>query len=124
MRPSLGKTVLLIDDDEALRQSFRRRFERDGYRVLEAGDGTEAVTRVEREGVDLVVTDILMPGREGIETITALRARFPALPIIALTGGSTAYLKAAAKFGANRTFEKPVDLDELVGAVREALLTG
>jgi DNA-binding NtrC family response regulator len=118
----MSGTLLVIDDEAAIRDSFRRRLTAEGYTVLEAGSGLKAVERVERDHVDLVITDILMPGQEGIETIRSLHQRFPRLPIIAISGSPHYYyLSAAQRLGATRTFQKPFDLDDLVRAVREEL---
>lgn len=117
----MGGKLLILDDEEAIRRTLRRRLEAEGYDVVEASSGRGAVETVRREKIDLVITDILMPEREGLETIRALRKAFPALHIFAMAGNVEAhYLVSARAFGACRTFRKPVDLDDLAGAVRQA----
>jgi CheY-like chemotaxis protein len=80
--------VLVIDDDVDVRWVIRRAVQADGHTVSEAGDGDEGLQRFAEQPPDLVITDILMPGREGIETIIELRRRRPELPILAISGGS------------------------------------
>jgi CheY-like chemotaxis protein len=114
--------LLILDDEEATRRILRRRLEAEGYEVVEAPDGRGAVETVKREGIDLVITDILMPEREGLETVRALHAAYPALHIFAMAGIPEAhYLAMARAFGASRMFVKPVDVELLVGAVRDTL---
>lgn len=100
-------------------------FEREGFDVDEAADGNEGLKHFRAEPSDIVITDIIMPDREGIEVITELRRIRPGLSIIAISGGGRigpdSYLPLAREFGAARTFAKPVDKNELLAAVRELL---
>jgi CheY-like chemotaxis protein len=79
--------------------------------------------RLTEQQPDLVITDLVMPEMEGIETIQAFRRRCPALPMIAISGGGRLgpdnYLSMAGQIGANRTFEKPFRMEEILTAVRE-----
>jgi len=115
--------ILIVDDDEQVRSMLRLTLERAGFDVAEAADGLEAVRAHRRAPADLVITDIVMPEMEGIETIRELRRERPDLPIIAISGGGQiapeGYLQVAGKIGAARTFTKPVDRGELLAAVRE-----
>lgn len=117
-------TILVIDDHPDVRALLRRWLEREGYAVIEAGDG-EAGIRIYRErGADLVITDIIMPHKEGIETIMDLRREFPSAKIVAVSGGGTAMsgnacLQLALRLGAERVFPKPLDMSRLLEAVRE-----
>ena len=118
--------ILVIDDHTAVRKTIRRALELDGHQVTEAADGVEGMRRFGERPVDLVVTDILMPNREGIETIIELRRANPALPILAVSGGSTnsdrdGILASANLLGASRVLAKPFSLGEL-GATVSALL--
>ncbi len=118
--------ILVIDDHTAVRKTIRRALELDGHQVTEAADGVEGMRRFRERPVDLVVTDILMPNREGIETIIELRRANPALPILAVSGGSTnsdrdGILASANLLGASRVLAKPFSPGEL-GATVSALL--
>lgn len=119
------QTVLVIDDEAALRATLRTALEDAGYRVVEAGDGSEGLTQFAREKPDLVLMDIIMPNMEGIETILELRKQKVATPIIAMSGGgrldATDVLEIAGKFGTEKTISKPFRMSEMVKAVRSLL---
>jgi len=119
--------ILVVDDDAQVRTMLKLTLEREGYEIIEAGDGTEAVAAYDSEQVDLVITDIVMPEKEGIETIMELRSTNPAVRIIAISGGGRInpddYLKWARRFGVEHTFTKPVDRERLLAAVSELLTT-
>lgn len=115
-------TLLLIDDDDGFRSLVRRALERNGYAVLEAANGRDAVDVFGKSAVDLVITDLHMPVQEGVETISALRAGNERLPIIAMSGSSEASLEDAMLLGANFRLNKPFRLDDLLIAV--AVLLG
>ena len=97
----------------------------DRHVVTTASDGNEALAAVEQGDFDLVVTDLVMPDKEGIETILTLRRMRPGLPIIAMSGGAIGkagdYLEIAGAVGAARTLTKPFANRELLDAVREVL---
>jgi len=116
-------TVLIIDDEDQVRKLTRQILELEGYSVLEAGDGDSGIAMVGQNEIDLIITDIIMPGKEGIETIFELRKATPEVKIIAISGGGrmgpTGYLELARKFGADRAFAKPFGRKELVDAVTE-----
>ena len=120
--------ILLVDDDPLVRETLRQGLESDGHTVIEAPDGEEALAAFDTHAVDLVITDIVMPGREGLETIMALRRREPDVNIIAISGGSGAngidYLSLARKFGARNVLSKPFRKNEILAAVNEALGCG
>ena len=80
-------TILIIDDDTQILAVYRAMLEREGHRVIESSDGLSGLEICRTEPVDLVVTDIIMPGKEGLETILELRQEFPELGIIAVSGG-------------------------------------
>ena len=115
--------ILVIDDDDDFRSMLCTALEQDGYVVEEARNGDEGSQRQRTEPVDLVITDILMPEREGLETIQALRQEFPELKIIAITGGVGIlnFLPLARLFGAIRTLQKPFTLQQLRDVVHEVL---
>jgi DNA-binding response OmpR family regulator len=95
-----------------------------GHTVLEASNGAAGLKRFREDDPDLVITDIIMPEREGVETIMALRKESPGTPIIACSGGGGGgvdYLEIALKLGAQRVFPKPFSLNAIVAAVDELL---
>jgi DNA-binding response OmpR family regulator len=117
--------ILVIDDDGLLRGALRVALEAAGHEVREAADG-DAGLRLQREqGAELVLVDIFMPGRDGLEVIRALRAERPQAKIVAMSGGGQTgqieVLSAAAAFGASRTLLKPFEPRVLLKAIRELL---
>jgi CheY-like chemotaxis protein len=116
--------ILFVDDDHAVVQFADRVLRDAGFEVLVAYHGNAALATVETEHVDLVITDLVMPEREGLETIMTLRKRHRSLPVIAISGASGGqFLKAAASLGACATLAKPFSGQELLGVVRAALGT-
>jgi DNA-binding response OmpR family regulator len=120
--------VLVIEDERSLRDFVREALERAGHEVSLAADGRDGLRqcRASRAPVDLVITDLIMPEQEGLETIMLLRRERPALPVIAMSGGGgggrTRDLLATARIlGAARTLAKPFRLAELLTAVHELL---
>ena len=117
--------ILIIDDEDELRSMLRRMLEQAGHEVTEAVNGAEGIQLYERDRPDLIITDIIMPEKEGVETIIALRQADPNLPIIAISGGgrleATDFLTMAKKLGARHTLSKPFRRDQLLEAVGECL---
>ena len=116
--------VLLIDDDEMLRTVLAIGVEQAGHTVLQAEDGQKGVELARSSNVDIVVTDLIMPVQEGVETIMTLRKERPRLPIIAISGGvsnSKLYLDIAGKIGAKRMLPKPFTPRQLVALIEEVL---
>jgi DNA-binding NtrC family response regulator len=117
--------VLVIDDEEEIRAILRDILEAEGHEVLLAEDGDRGIALHRARPADLVITDIFMPGKEGIETILELQEGFPGLKIIAMSGGgllqTLEYLRAARTLGAVRALVKPFDHDALLATVREVL---
>jgi len=106
-----------------MRDMLRQALQRRGHTVDEAADGREALRRFEEHQPDVVITDLVMPGMEGIETIQVMHKLHPDLPIIAISGGGRlgpdGYLAIAAQIGAKRTFAKPFRLEDVATAVQE-----
>jgi CheY-like chemotaxis protein len=118
--------VLVIDDDPTIRSLVGGILEAGGHSVVEARDGRAGVELFAREKIDLVVTDIVMPEQEGIETIGALRKLSRSVPILAISGSATVggvgdYLKAAAALGATETLAKPISHESFIAAVDRLL---
>lgn len=117
--------ILIIEDDDHARAALRRTLERAGYTVLEAANGREGLQRYRLEPAEIVITDILMPEQDGLETIMALRKESPEVKIIAISGGGETgrmdFLHVAEHLGSQYTFRKPFDIQELIAAVRALL---
>ena len=117
--------ILVIDDDSLIRETLRRMLEGAGHEVAEAEDGAAGLKAVSAQRPDLVVTDIYMPGKEGIETIRELRQIVPGLKIIAMSGSSWSSghdaLSSAKLLGADRTLPKPFRREQLLASVRDCL---
>ncbi|MBF0496524.1 MAG: response regulator [Deltaproteobacteria bacterium] len=117
--------ILVVDDDESLREMLCLSLRRAGFDVIEASDGNQATKLIKRESVDLVITDIIMPDKEGIQLIIELRETKPEIKIIAMSGGgvvlSELYLDMAKRLGADRIIAKPVFRDDLLKMIRELL---
>ncbi|HXH83975.1 MAG TPA: response regulator [Candidatus Tectomicrobia bacterium] len=117
--------ILVIDDDPDVREIVREALEAAGHEVREADDGDGGLALLRQSPADLVITDIFMPGKEGLETILDVRQEFPGIKIIAISGGgglrTLDYLPAAREFGAILAIPKPFDCDLLVAAVRDLL---
>jgi CheY-like chemotaxis protein len=128
------KRILVIDDDTSQREVFRESLEKAGYEVLEAPDGQTGLQVFRQQPCHLVITDIFMPEKEGLETILELKREFLYVRIIAVSGGMTwpqddgnlmteTVLEAAERLGADRTLHKPVTIQRLLNTVDEVLRT-
>jgi CheY-like chemotaxis protein len=117
--------ILVIDDDSLVRDTLLRILERKGYRVLLASDGRHGVQMFRREQPDLVITDIIMPEKEGLETIREIRGECSDAKIIAISGGARIgnmdFLEMAGKLGASEIIPKPFDPGELISVVSRCL---
>jgi CheY-like chemotaxis protein len=124
---------MIIDDEEDIRIVLKEVFIRAGFDVVVASNGNEGLSMLREQGADLVITDIIMPGSDGVETAYDIRMEFPKTKIIVMSGGgnaapldyepgaiaTTAYLASATAVGADMTITKPFDREELIRAVRE-----
>lgn len=117
--------ILVIEDDNSFRNVLVTMLERAGYEVMQAENGTQALKYCEAQKPDLVLTDIIMPDKEGLETIQELLGICPNLKIIAMSGGGrfgpNSYLPLAEKLGAKKTLQKPFMRDELLSSIEEVL---
>lgn len=115
--------VLIIEDDDFVQKMLKQTFERAGYEVATAPNGRIGINLYQSNPFDVVITDLIMPDMEGIETITHLRKSHPGVKVIAISGGGRnkpdEYLHMAEKLGAARTFAKPVNRQQLLKAVEE-----
>jgi len=117
--------ILIIDDDDTVRLSLKMLLEDAEYEVAEADDGEAGLDRMRENPADLVISDIFMPKKEGIETIDELRREFPHVRIIAISGGGRmdpdAYLDIARRVGADASLFKPFDMKVLLNMVKRLL---
>lgn len=117
--------ILVIDDDPQIREMLKQLLEMNGYEVILAPEGRTGLKLHHQTPADLIVTDIVMPEKEGLETIMDFRRGFPGIKIIAISGGGVVeadkYLNTAKALGAQRTFSKPFELNEFMQAVRDLL---
>jgi two-component system, chemotaxis family, chemotaxis protein CheY len=123
MDGAVQKRVLVADDDRSIREYLRFLLEQAGYQVEEAEDGEVEVRKFSEGAFDLVVTDISMPEKDGIEAIIEMRAVKPNAKIIAMSGvaRSERLLEIAQMYRADRVIKKPFESEEFLTAVREML---
>lgn len=118
-------TILVVEDDRQMGEMICRTVEAEHWKCLSAKDGNEALRLCEEHEVDAVVCDLIMPEKEGIETIVEMRQRWPGLPVLAISGGGMRpgehYLEIARRIGVRETLAKPFEPDELVARLRSLL---
>jgi CheY-like chemotaxis protein len=117
--------ILVIDDDDCVRSLIRVMLERTGYDVAEADSGETGITLYHAHPTDLVISDIVLPGKDGVQTIFELWQEFPDIKVIAISGGNTPdqemNLRCAELFGAMHTLSKPFRMPELLAMVTKVL---
>ena len=117
--------ILIIDDEPQIRSMLKLMLERDGYEVAEAPDGIEGIRVFRQNPAELIITDLIMPNKDGIGLIIDLKKEFPNVKIIAMSGGGLnkpeGYLKGAKKLGAACTLTKPIDRGEMLRAIKDVL---
>lgn len=118
------KKILIVDDEETVRYSFRKLFREPGWEIIEAANGLEALSAIKKEAPDLVLMDIEMPGLNGLEAIQRVKSLMPQLPVIIMTAfGTSERVIAAMKYGAFEYLEKPFDVARLKAVISEAIET-
>lgn len=114
-------SILVVDDEEEMRDTLERVLAAAGYRVVTASNGVEVGSILAQVHVDLVMTDLLMPEKDGTEVIAELRKKHPSTPIVAMSGGGRMprgeYLKIARMFGAHAILEKPFTNEQLLSTI-------
>lgn len=117
--------ILIIDDELLIRDLLVNILEREGYETVTAIDGNEGIRLYRENPADLIITDLIMPKKEGIETIVELHRDFQNVKVIAMSGGGVndpdSYLQIAKTIGAVKTLAKPFNRKELLGAVKELI---
>lgn len=120
----MKNSILIIDDNNLVRDMLRDVFEYYNYITLEASSGQSGIDIYKENPTDIVITDIIMPGMNGIEVIRKLKAEFPSVKIIAISGGSkNTYdtLASAKQSGASHTFIKPFDMKEILSVIHKEI---
>ena len=124
MKAAALKRVLVVDDDPVVGKSIDRTLSPRGYAVITASDGPEALDRLAREDYDVVYTDIMMPGMDGLEVAARIKASRPWLPVVIVTGYGTEANEAKAKdIGVAGFLRKPLSPDMIETSLTDALLT-
>lgn len=117
--------ILVVDDEAEVRQLIQDLLTREGHELIFAENGRQALERARNRPLDLVITDLIMPEMEGLETIRGLRREHKNLKIIAISGGGRTdpndYLRTARVFGACKTLQKPFMVAEFLGTVKDVL---
>jgi DNA-binding response OmpR family regulator len=122
MEKAKPASILVVDDDPAVLGVLRDILTEAGYDVADAMDGKKAVTKFRQHRPDVVITDIVMPDQEGVETIRQLKIESPGLKIIAMSGAiGGRYLRVAELMGADATLQKPIKVEQLLDAVKKVL---
>jgi DNA-binding response OmpR family regulator len=113
--------ILLIEDNDPVRALLRENLELEGHTVIEARDGQEGLDLFRQAGADLVITDIVMPEKEGLAVLMELRNAHPPVHVIAISGGGQDYLATATLLGAAKVLVKPFPIAVLIAAIEELL---
>jgi DNA-binding NtrC family response regulator len=117
--------VLVVDDNDLVRELLQTTMARAGYEVAEACDGNVAIQLLEDQSFDIVITDIIMPDKEGLELIAHIHRNYPGVKVIAISGSgegpTRVYLDSAERLGARRSFAKPIDRTQLLETVEQLL---
>jgi two-component system nitrogen regulation response regulator NtrX len=114
--------ILIVDDEQGIRRSLRGILGDEGFAVADAADGEKAIAAVKEAPPDLVLLDVAMPGRDGIDVLEELRRSWPALPVVVMSGhGTIETAVKATQLGAFDFVEKPLSLEKLLLTVRHAL---
>jgi DNA-binding NtrC family response regulator len=117
--------ILIMDDEAQIRKMLKKVLEKNGYDVIEAVNGNQGIKLYKELLPELIITDLIMPEKEGLESIRELKKINPDVKIIAMSGGGIVdpkvYLNLAVKLGAVHTFAKPVDNENLLSTIKEIL---
>ena len=117
--------ILVVDDEQLARFTMREILESAGHDVTEAKNGAQGIACQKAQPFDVVITDIIMPEKEGVQMIMELKRDFPELPIVAISGGGRTrnldFLKIAERYGAQKILAKPFSEEELVDVVNACL---
>jgi len=116
------RNILVVDDEPQIRDILRRKLEKSGYGVWEAANGQEAIDELRAGKFDLVLADILMPEKDGLEVIMFIQREQPSVKCVAISAPSNkVFLQSAQLLGATRIIEKPFEIQEVENVVRELI---
>lgn len=118
---SSQKVILCVDDEADILELFKDEFEESGFKVLEASNGVDAFNIFKSNHVDCVVSDIRMPGGDGVELVKNLKAEGSPVPIFLVTGFSDYTSEELTGLGVNAVIFKPFDLEEVINMVKETI---
>ena len=114
--------ILIVDDDEQIREILRMWLEKSGFEVVEAPDGKIGVEIQNNTPSDVLICDLIMPGQEGFETITHFKQAFPEVCILAISGGgridADSYLPMAQSLGAWKVYKKPLNISDMIEDIK------
>ena len=117
--------VIVADDDPEVRRFLRLILKREGYYVMVGRDGNDVLELADERKIDAIITDVIMPRKDGIEAIAQVKERYPKVRIIAISGGGQKnnedFLKSAEMMGANYTIAKPFEANEILEVLKKAL---
>ena len=118
--------ILVIDDDEQIRRIMKWALQKEGHHVVETQDGLQGLALCRHLAVDLIITDILMPRKDGLDLLVEIRGELPDVKVIAMSGGgpvmsSAGCLHLAADLGANEVLAKPIAKKQLLEVVNRVL---
>ena len=117
-----NRRILIVDDEKDIRDTMRAFFELQGFEVFEAADGVEAIERVREEPFDVVLTDLMMPGLNGLEVLKLVRSTSPATAVLIITAYPSPQVESKAmELGCDGFLSKPFRLDQLKSAVHQSL---
>ncbi len=121
----MSSTILIIDDDELVCNFMKETLTLEGYDVIVTESAAEGISLYQKHKFDLVITDIIMPDKEGLETIGELKKICPSIKIIAMSGGGIVpgeeYLVLASRMGASFTLQKPFGREELLAVIEKTM---
>ncbi len=120
--------VLVVDDEASMRKLIRAMLETSGYQVIEADSGNEALDKCKQHSIDIIITDLVMAGLNGIDLILALKEQHSVIPIIAISGGGGIsgrfdYLEISSLLGASSVLKKPFDKAQLLSTIADLHLS-
>lgn len=119
--------ILIVEDSKDFRSLLQARLEMEGFEVAAASSGADALQVMARQPADVIVTDVFMPDKDGLETILEMRARYPEARIVAMSGWQSSrgvdYLRVAREIGAAHILRKPFDLEEMVQMLRQLAIS-
>jgi len=113
--------ILIMDDDASVRTALKTLLQKEGHEITEAHNAAEGAKIYSTSAPDLIITDLLMPERDGVEALLELRSQYPNIKTIVISGDAPEFLPIVEDLGAGRTIAKPFKNDEVLAAVKELL---